>query len=415
MRTGDYDGDLINDVAYVERSEGVDDSLSVLFGRASGGPEQPVSMGKLDKIHSIAPMNVPQFGFDSISDLMVVTENDAGNASVAVLAGSSDRQMPSPLIMPAAVGQNSLARIAVVGQFDGDKDRHLDIAVLGARMVSTGSNRKADWLFWLLPSSGQAELDTAFIGVGQATSDDEIFLTGMMAAVNLDADAGNDEIVSLAPARGAQINPLQGGRLVITRTAVAADGKSLFVSDTAEQTTRQLWLSADVQTLGLTALGESLAKAFPGGQDLTGNVGGNIRVVDVDADGRADVAATGLLLQVGQPPVRSLVIYRNLGNGTLSASDGFAVDNPTEEMLQGFAFVQADMDPELELVLLTRRGGWLAQVDLPGKKLGAVVKIDSIKGGFDGISSDFDSDGVQDLVIVGEAGLSLHRGMAVRP
>ncbi len=104
LRAGDFDGDLIADIAFVEKVENALDRISVIFGSQSGSPSEPVFMGRLGLVEVFEPAILPSLnGFDAISDLLVVARSDSAevnNRSVALLEGSSSRRMVSPFALP---------------------------------------------------------------------------------------------------------------------------------------------------------------------------------------------------------------------------------------------------------------------------------------------------------------------------
>ncbi len=104
LRAGDFDGDLITDIAFVEKVDDAADRISVIFGSQSGPPSEPVFMGRLGHVEVFEPAILPSLnGFDVISDLLVVARSDlaeVNNRSVALLEGSSSRRMISPFALP---------------------------------------------------------------------------------------------------------------------------------------------------------------------------------------------------------------------------------------------------------------------------------------------------------------------------
>ncbi|MBI5536400.1 MAG: hypothetical protein HY898_27005 [Deltaproteobacteria bacterium] len=419
IRIGDFDGDLISDVAFADRTPGIHDTLSVLFGNPFGAPGPSVSMGRIGSISGILPMNMVSFGLDAVTDMIVVTKDDSDNQSLAVFSGSSDRQLQSPLRLTRAGLANqsvdALPELAIVGHFNGEsgEKRHLDAAAIASEKpdVVTGAGGLR---LWLLPSTGEAAIDPATILSSDALPSEFMPNLGLAVAVNLDREKGDDELVMLAPSL-AGVDSGMLGLMGIARSK-PVDTLHQFALDGPLQATKPAWIG-DNSRMSSASQGTK-GGTPPGGQggtaDMAGNGAGQIRAVDIDADGLVDVIATGTSIGTEQAS-RMLIIYRNTGDGKLNAADGFEVANPSKQLIQGFLLVQADDDPERELVILTRDEAWLVQVDLAGKKLVESKQLEDVKGGFDGIAADFDGDGVEDLVIVGEMGIHYHRGIAVLP
>ena len=71
LAAGDFDGDLINDVAFVQTGSGSapEDQLSIAFGSISGAPTAPATAARLAGIEQIAPFLA---GGDSLSSLTVI-------------------------------------------------------------------------------------------------------------------------------------------------------------------------------------------------------------------------------------------------------------------------------------------------------------------------------------------------------
>jgi hypothetical protein len=430
FRLGDFDGDLIADVVFSEQLPGGGDNLAVAFGQPFGAPGSPVSIGQLGTVTDILALDMVRFGVDAIKDMLVVTaekdKDDKIVESIAVFAGSSDRQLQSPLRLNLDKDTDSVVFSVVVGQFDGE-DGHPDLAAIGqdgfnsANPVLQSGNR-----MWLVPVTGDAQIETTKPASSEPLPDGFQIRDGLIAAVNLDSAQGDDELIMLAAYSGPNPEPIptKFGALGIARATVVGDRK-VFVLQGSLQPTRLGWLSAmtggsyDNMTGNKTEGGNPGEDVPPpvGSEEMIGNAGGQIRVVDVDGDKLMDVIATGLYadMQSAEPtPQRLIAVFRNTGSGTLDVNDAFEIASPSTELIQGFAFMQADTDPELEIVILTRHEAWMVQLDLKGKKLGEKKNLTTVKGGFDALVSDYDGDGIQDLVVVGEGGLFYHAGLAVR-
>jgi hypothetical protein len=147
----------------------------------------------------------------------------------------------------------------------------------------------------------------------------------------------------------------------------------------------------------------------PGGYVL---YNGQIMTRDIDGDGLQDLLVLGLTLSELDAEPR-LVFYRNQGDGTLDVAGRVTLGNPEGHTPSAFTLTQADADPELEVVLIDARGGMIADLDLPGRKLVPRGPIAGVRGGASVVSSDYNGDGVLDLAIAGEGGAQLFLGEAV--
>src|SRR5690606_24131303 len=80
--TGDFNGDAIEDLAYVDAILGVPftDTLSVAFGQYLGPPSPPVSMGTVGEMVAGGGLLFNGFvgGFDYIDDIVLVTDRQVG-------------------------------------------------------------------------------------------------------------------------------------------------------------------------------------------------------------------------------------------------------------------------------------------------------------------------------------------------
>lgn len=199
LTVGDFDGDLVNDLAFKERGPhgnvgaGVEtgDSLSIAFGNGFGGPSEPVSMGRLARIDRVVSGNVEELFSDGIADLLVLsTSENSDSRSIALLTGSSDRQLVSPFFL--ASDGSTLPVRAVIGEFTGDD--HNDVAVLASSTesfeTSTFTNR-----VWILPSTGEAAIDSADVFSSEPVETLESGENALTAALDLDGD-GVDELIA---------------------------------------------------------------------------------------------------------------------------------------------------------------------------------------------------------------------------
>lgn len=107
LHVGDFDGDLFQDVAFVEQG----DVVWVAFGDPQGAPTEVVSMGSFGRLHGIAAGHFDlktglAISADAINDLFVLSSTDAGSGGtnvprrqrVTVLTGTSERRMLAPVL-----------------------------------------------------------------------------------------------------------------------------------------------------------------------------------------------------------------------------------------------------------------------------------------------------------------------------
>ena len=113
---GDFDGDLLPDVAMNEKAagEGGRDLLSIAFGNPFGAPDPPVSIAALRGISDLAALDfsvdVSKFA-DGIADLAVTAKYDdtSNRRGIAILEGRGDRQLQSPFVLDFGGSGNPIA------------------------------------------------------------------------------------------------------------------------------------------------------------------------------------------------------------------------------------------------------------------------------------------------------------------
>ncbi len=222
LELGDFDGDSVGDVLVVSEtatgSVGVgacntEDSLSILFGRTAGPPEDPTLIGSLRGVRRVLPMRFYFEGLlDGISDIGVQTrctpEGDS-QERVGVFLGSTSRIVSSPFSPYAGIFDRdpSIERVAIgdlTGPAKSDPlDLHLDAAIVGT--LRSGS----------APTPYQREVrtvaivgDAEMIDIGEATilstSDTEADLLNHVPGIAvgpLFSGSASDEIVVFSSVR----------------------------------------------------------------------------------------------------------------------------------------------------------------------------------------------------------------------
>jgi hypothetical protein len=189
MRTGDFNGDLYSDVAFVEQgclpSSTSAASLSVLFGGAQGPSSSVVSMGCLGHIQEIEPGYLDStLGLvDRITDILAVSNTSStgmGTANIAILVGTSDNQLIAPYLLHDPVTEVHHAPISVaLGHFAAPDPAHptpagqprpLDMIALSAGTRLEDPRLVADPTWWLIRGTGHGGF--APIDIYQGTAPD---------------------------------------------------------------------------------------------------------------------------------------------------------------------------------------------------------------------------------------------------
>jgi hypothetical protein len=125
LRVADYDGDLIQDIAFAEerwRAEGEDgESLSIVFGNVEGPPSAPVTMGRFQYLTQIEDAKL-QFSIilDGFADLVVQTSSEMGglgSSSLAILFGTAAGRMVSSFVLQVSDSGEDVPHAAMIGRF----------------------------------------------------------------------------------------------------------------------------------------------------------------------------------------------------------------------------------------------------------------------------------------------------------
>jgi FG-GAP-like repeat len=421
---GDFDGDLVKDLAFAETNvETVDgsepgDALSVVFGQGFGGPSDPVTMGYLGNIEQIAAGSMAAFHLDDIDDLLVISrpdDNPASNVSIASLGGSSDRQLLSPFILsqelPGLPPIEMTPWLVTVGEFDGDTT-HADLAAMGIKATElTGPDAllKADMRLWLVPSTGEAAIDSDLDRPSERLPLGVLGTQAAMAALDLTGD-GIDEVVILAPGVEMDAQSLYG-QVFVARAGSVDDGTA-FTLEEAGRTPEVYW-----QALGGLPLEVVLAgmAGDPDAVDTFGDhIGTHIAVGDVDGDDQEDIVTLAFAVDLATGSVSSEIqLIRPDGQGGL---DMGGIINLTRDVVEGpnaLTLVNLDDDKALELVFVTEDAAYRA--DIEDGSLVNVTLLEDVEGGYSVAAADFTGDGVVDVAVGQDGGVILYKGNAVNP
>lgn len=404
MVTGDFDGDLVGDIAFTEllpsentsqtTSTTIDEySLSISFGRKASTPLAPISVGLYERVEQLIKSDFGSLSLstDSIDDIGIMSlPSDSDLRNIGLLLGSTDRQ-PVALFGLASNTGGALSRGAAMtsaaGKFTTDS---LD-GIVAVAFDANGS-AASPVRFWLTRATGRARLGTA-----TASEPIEPSLLG-------DADI---------------FNSIVGGRgRLLLKGDVNGDGRDeailLFWGDKEGKTTRVV-IADTVEKSGAFAFKTRSATTLAKGLSYDAAA----ELVDLDGDGHQDLVllttiAGSLSPLVGDPAsgvgtgddvptpgdygAPNLFVLWNDGKGA------FDVDNPLQLVEQdapasSFAILRHGVDRPQILVVsngeLSRRAGT--------KKHPRTLDTSALPISFLGMQSvaagDVDGDGVDDVVV----------------
>lgn len=430
LRTGDFDGDLVFDLAFVDDvalpaspggEERVETRVKVSFGNLQGPPGAPVDIGPLPGVVELVPALYTNG--DLIWDLLVHAEEpNSARTSMAMLAGTTRRRMFSTLVPPPAEG--------AAGALDSLANPTL--GVMAGRFEPGGVatdivtvRRRDQWLF-----SGTGDVS---------------FPSDRMNRLDLEADCPQLEPrldPTCAAATTGRLHPSDPAESVVAFESMAGCGME---GDRARLTVLRIVPPAGE---GKVQCWSTEVAPLPGG------IPTQARLVDLDgagqpelvvvygfgevAGGRSAVARPGAALAPTAREASGLAVYWNLGGpdfdrdpgvepgpgespasyaasevvqagdyadgGHVESTPVFGAPNrAVEGLVPGFLAVSpiaADEDPELELLVLTTEG--LFVMDFSGNP--EVPRLRLLRwGAFDRTdrlhTADVDGDGLPDVVL----------------
>lgn len=149
LTVGDFDGDQIGDLSFVEAAQSPDglDVLMVAFGSASQPPATPIPVARVS--HAVELAAYREGGLGAL--ILAYTRSIAGvrQSVLSILDGSPQRIPFSPLALVSFASDQSLADHAAVlvtlGAFTGPAAK--DVVALGLY-----GGESIQWALWLVPS-----------------------------------------------------------------------------------------------------------------------------------------------------------------------------------------------------------------------------------------------------------------------
>lgn len=431
--TGDFDGDLLTDLAVLERSEPTDfsdptaspgdDSLSVLFSQAFGPPLPPQVFAELGSVEQLVVGRLDFANVDNVADIGVLSTDDDGNRAIAIFQGSGSRLLQSPyLLLESTTDDPDLAMRASVGQFGTAGN---DIATLSFFGTEAGGLKQRAWL---LSTADEAVITLSSVGTPLELPEG----FDACGALTLPTDIDGDGVMELVL--------LSRGILELERS----NGQGLVLQATGEPPEFKLAQGPDpvgfrfsapfVQRLACDQIRAALLGKNKPIFDAIGT--GQVAAAELDGQPGKDVIAMAPANDTG---VMGLVVYPGGENGRMRFDAPIVLTVPGATSLVGFTLIQADQDPDQEIALITNEGLVIAELDLAAQVVTIqkpVADLDfagQFLGGntpgkpkllpglgardsraFALLARDIDADGVEDLVLGFNGSLRVLKGQESR-
>jgi hypothetical protein len=371
---GDFDGDLLNDVAYVEAasSEQDRDAVRIAFGNPSGPPNAPVTVARVKHVEQLDFL--PQSGTGNITVASSDVVAGVQTGVVAVFASSGDRIPYAPLTLvnftEAPIGQ-SFAVTLTAGAFTGAGHRDVMSMAVG--------NDAGDLQIWLIPSIESLDAATVRFAAGLDPRLQPVSGQGrptganvVAASADLDGDGRDESIWAISADNGKRCGLFLAG-VATDPVPVLLPRATLFIDEPC-----------------------------PAAQ---------IGPLDVDGDGAIDIA-----LLTGGPglPNRKLMVLWNDGKGGFSSTARTVLNNAGDSPEQ-FTVLPGTPMRALGFAYVTATGAVLVSAaDLP-RQFGTPLGLGALRNGSGIVAADVNGDGVLDLVLAASGDVSVLQAELARP
>jgi hypothetical protein len=232
LAVGDYDGDLVHDVGFVESGVGGPsiEAISVAYGNFLAVPAPTLRIGLIPNMQQLETAKV--VGLDAVDKLGAIFFL-AGAVQVAVLAGGGNRQLTSPYGLTARLRERDVQGapfFLATGRFDSDA--FADVALRAIDDAFAASPYDAPHRWWTANGAGGGRFKAPTMGTDErgfsgfavpdvARSGRPAFGFAVAAVRSADLDGdGIDEVVVAAPNKDAIADqPFCGVTLTVARSA----------------------------------------------------------------------------------------------------------------------------------------------------------------------------------------------------
>lgn len=382
LTAGDFDGDSLVDVAFALSDEGgaTADAVFIAFGSASM-LSPPSRVGELRGVRQIAAGSYAFGGadLDGADDLGLVAASEAGDGAVALLFGSAERQLRSPLVI--AVDSALRPWAVATGRFvagEGGGPAATGLALL----VGDRATPDSPYSLWL--SSPSERSVTHFPSpagrVGPAVAGAQTILPAE---------------VDVAPLHGAPVDEAAGELPELLAADLDGDGLDEAAALVPQQQGGASLVVAKVRAEGGVSMlfAERVVQGLPRSRQAG--------FADIDGDGALDLV---VLSPPGEGP--NLVIYWNANGNFDPERSATRVELPG-----GAASGWASAGTRLFAV---NTAGVFA-VGFGADRSASIEALAGFEGGESIAAGDVTGDGVVDLVVGDARSLRLLRGESVLP
>lgn len=370
LTPGDFDGDGVTDIAYVEHSDSLGDTWSVIYGSEAYIPTSPVPMATFDTIRQLSPAHLaaPTIGADAIGDLVVSAKLAPADAdTVATALGSPTRQMLTPYQLRDPDGSQVLPLAVTGGKFISSSP---SLAVLGADDPQGAGTLR----FWFFTPDKAGATDLLMGGPLSPSFHPSAF--GGNSGVNLryGAHVATGNFDGDGPDDVAMIAPYGDGDNQSALVIAEIDGGVVSTTDP---------IVLPVQ---------STLYSF-------------LRTADVDGDGAEDILFKGL----DDDTPSFVTVFWNDGAGGFDAgrTSQLNVDGGIKD------FVCASGSTPCTLYAVSDEQ--LFVIAIAKDRTSEARPVTGVEGGWSITADDFDGDGLQDLAIGEPTELRVYRALPRLP
>lgn len=427
LTIGDFDGDLLDDVAFRELaydSEGNhDDALAVLFGARQGVPSEVVRVGRFGEILSTASGNIFNFFSPDLNADLGLFSRTNGELRASQFFGASDRQLRSFLTLQSVRTDQGKPEIDTYAATGLARVRYAaagapGVAALGVSQrffseeTPAAGAGAASLRLWRLEPDEEANFSSLrYLDLPDLQAFDNVLSAG-----DLDGDGGDEVVLFLPPqgAPGGAMSQEQSSTVMVFKASAEPSPAEPFQITTSS--TIKLAISQDssarIADLDGDGLGEMLLlNRRPKYLDVGSAPGGPQPSTDAPSTPGSS-QDTGDSNEVG-----SLWLIRQKSKGELDwqAPQRFKLPDG-QNRVTGFCLLQAG-DATPHLLVSTEVGVFLGRRE--GDAYTFKVVLDEDGDGFVGVTSvacgDLDGDGVEDVALSSGDGVEILRGLPRLP